>query len=195
MPDDAIQIGEDEWQEYVNELLCVHHSLLNEVYQPVPDLGGDRGLEGFCQNGHSYQAYADQNSLNLKERTRKQKKKISQDLKKLTKYKTWWESMLQGVKLKSWTLVVPNLNDKDVVKYAREQAAALMGKASFIDPSFFATVRSAKNFANARAMLSEPGLVRKSILGVDVLVAGKDVLKPFFCFPCHRFTVQTNCSR
>lgn len=169
MPDDEIQIGEDEWQEYVNELLGVHHSLLNEVYQTIPDIGGDRGLEGFCQNGHAYQAYADQNSKNFKERTRKQKKKIRDDLKKLDKYATWWTSMLQSVKLKCWTLLVPNLNDKEVVKYAREQAALLVAKGhSFIDPSFFATVRTAKGFPNARVMLSEPGLARKVLCPLPV---------------------------
>lgn len=164
MADDEVQIGETEWQDYVNELLGVHHSLLGEVYQTVPDYRGDRGLEGFCQNGHSYQAYADQDSLTIEARTKKQKKKIRTDLNKFVRYATWWESMLQGVKLKCWTLVVPNLNDKEVVKYAREQAKIIAAKGlSFIDPKFYGTVRTAKGFPNARAMLSEPGLVRKAL--------------------------------
>lgn len=101
---------EKEWERYVNQLLATHHAIFGGSYQPVPDLGGDHGLEGFTTDtGEAYQAYADQNSKNNQERTRKQKKKISEDLAKLEKYRDFWEKMLDETRLKQWTLLVPDV--------------------------------------------------------------------------------------
>lgn len=46
-------------------------------------LGGDYGIEGFSTDGIAYQCYADQDSLGLRARTDKQKKKLYDDTVKL----------------------------------------------------------------------------------------------------------------
>src|SRR4051794_32654618 len=52
-------------------------------------------------------------------------------------YEEFWEEMLQGVRLVSWTLVVPDNEDKDVLKHARRKATELMKKnLPFIDVAF-----------------------------------------------------------
>jgi hypothetical protein len=148
---------EKEWERYVNQLLATHHAIFGGSYQPVPDLGGDHGLEGFTTDtGEAYQAYADQDSKNNNERTRKQKKKIHEDLAKLEKYSNFWQRMLGDTRLKQWTLLVPDRDDKEVVKYAKTKARQLAKKGlPFIDPSFFADVKTADDFPVAKAQLRE----------------------------------------
>ncbi len=148
---------EKEWERYVNQLLATHHAIFGGSYQPVPDLGGDHGLEGFTTDtGEAYQAYADQDSKNNEERTRKQKKKIRDDLTKLEKYSDFWQKMLGNTKLKKWTLLVPDRDDKEVVKYAKTKARQLAKKGlPFIDPAFFADVKTAEDFPVAKTQLRE----------------------------------------
>ena len=75
---------EKEWQDHVNRILVVHYHGTEHTYQMVPDkVQGDGGLEGFATDGHVYQCYCDQDSVSTADRTRKQKRKITQDLAKL----------------------------------------------------------------------------------------------------------------
>ena len=152
------QWQEKEWERYVNQLLSTHHSIFGGSYQPVPDFGGDGGLEGFTSDtGEAYQSYSDQNSKNNEERTRKQKKKIREDLEKLETNSEFWQEMLGDTILKHWTLMVPNRDDKEVVKYAKAKARQIAKKGlPFIDPSFFADVKTADDFPVAKAYLRTP---------------------------------------
>ncbi|WP_145724546.1 MULTISPECIES: hypothetical protein [unclassified Nocardioides] len=52
------------------------------MYLPA-QMGGDYGIEGFSTDGIAYQCYADQDSLGLRARTDKQKKKLYDDTVKL----------------------------------------------------------------------------------------------------------------
>lgn len=169
------QWQEKEWERYVNQLLTTHHAIFGGSYQPVPDLGGDGGLEGFTSDtGESYQAYADQDSKNNEERTRKQKKKIRDDLNKLEKHADFWQEMLGDTKLKQWTLLVPNRDDKEVVKYAKTKARQLAKKGlSFIDPSFFANVKTAEDFPVAKSYLGTSVIPRpdKATVTDDAIAA------------------------
>jgi hypothetical protein len=147
----------------VDSLLNIHYSLLGGVYQRVPAKGkGDAGLEGFSNCGHGYQCYSDEGTLTHKQRTKKQKDKITRDLKKLQTNKTFWQDTLQGVKLRRWSLIVPSLDDKEVIKHARKKAKELLNaKLPFIADDFEAYVETADAFPKARAELNEPALVSK----------------------------------
>lgn len=151
------------WQEYVDSLLNIHYARLGGVYQRVPAKGqGDAGLEGFSNCGHGYQCYSDQGTLTHKERTKKQKEKITRDLKKLETNQKFWIDTLQGVKLRRWSLIVPSLDDKDVVQHARMKATeVLKKKLPFIADGFEAYVETADAYPAARAEISEPALVSK----------------------------------
>ncbi len=121
MPPDGERFDGNSWQKYVDSLLNIHYSLLGGVYQCVPAKGGgDAGLEGFSNSGHGYQCYSDEGTLTHKDRTKKQKDKITRDLKKLQTNKKFWQDTLQGVKLCRWSLIVPSLDDKDVITHAQE---------------------------------------------------------------------------
>ena len=105
-------------QEQVERLCTLECELRGECYQPIPDqVDGDAGLEGITSDGFffCYQCYADQDTLNLTERLRKQKKKITTDLGKLKKYKDFWESIFCTHKLRRWFLVTPDVPDKAAI--------------------------------------------------------------------------------
>jgi hypothetical protein len=130
------------WQSHVNAILTIHHHLNGCTYHSVADkVDGDGGLEGFSSDGHAYQCYCDEASVDTADRATKQKRKVTADLKKLETYKDFWEEMLQGVRLVSWTLVVPYNEDKDVLKHTRRKATETRKKnLSFIDVSFHGAV-------------------------------------------------------
>ena len=152
---------EKEWEAYANQLLATHHAIFGGSYQRVPDHGGDKGLEGFTNLGDSYQAYADQNSKTIEQRTEKQKKKIRQDLKKLQTNEEFWREVLGETKMKHWTLVVPAFEDKEVIRYAKTQERKLLRAGlTIIDPSFYVDVKSAEDFPAAKAFLRDPALPR-----------------------------------
>lgn len=176
------QWKEKEWENYVNQLLSFHHSVLGDSYQPIPDYGGDRGLEGCTNKGEAYQAYADQDSKNNKERTRKQKNKIRDDLKKFETYCDFWKEFFVESRLKHWTLMVPSLDDKEVVKYAKTQARKLVGKnLSFVDDTFFADVKTANEFPVAQAAIRIPSLPNlNSVVIEDSDIDDYKVAEPVF---------------
>ena len=154
------------WQEYVNQFLKQHWDLLGlAVYLPVPDrTHGDRGLEGFTTNGHGYQAYADINSRDGSERRKGQVKKITTDLKKLETNCSWWKETLQGVRLRTWTLVVPFLDDANVLKHARKKGGELVEKKlPILADDFQAVVHTSKEYARACELLNNRGLAFRMI--------------------------------
>jgi hypothetical protein len=170
MAPDTQHIDGNAWQEYVDSLLSIHYSRLGHKYQRVPArAGGDAGLEGFSTCGNGYQAYADQESKDNLDRTRKQKRKITADLAKLKKNREFWETTLAGIKLHKWSLIVPHLDDREVVQHAREKGKELLAeKLPFVADDFQACVETPANFVEARANLAEPSLVCKIVRGEPV---------------------------
>jgi hypothetical protein len=163
MGEHARQWGEKEWQSYANGLLSTHYNLFRGSYQRIPDLGGDHGLEGISDCGDAYQCYADQGSKDNDERTRKQKKKIREDLAKLETYKDFWVATLGTRKILRWTLMVPDFDDKEVLKYARKKGRELLAKnLPYIDPSFQVFVKNADDFPSAKLIAREPRLPKGS---------------------------------
>jgi len=152
--------SEQNWQDHVNALLQTHHAQLRNQYILIPDkVQGDGGLEGFSSDGIGYQCYADQESVCTADRSRKQCKKISDDLPKLEKYQKFWARTLQQVKLRCWVLVVPNMEDKAVVTHAREQAELIRRlRLPFIADDFHAVVKTDKDFPEAYKALTSKGI-------------------------------------
>lgn len=152
-----------DWQSYVNSLMSIHHGLRGEQYQRIPDMKGDHGLEGVSTSGDGYQAYCDQDSLTHEDRVRKQKRKIREDLQKLAKHAEFWCEFLGECKLRRWYLVVPELADKEVVRYARSRGRALKKLGlPFLAHDFEVFVCTAEDFPHAVLMAREPRLPRRT---------------------------------
>ncbi len=153
----------------------MHHSNLGDLYQRVPDeTQGDGGLEGYSQAGIAYQMYADQGSKNTGEVTRKQKEKITEDLKKLETNKDFWKETLGVVTIKTWILVVPECHDKAVLKHAQVKMKELRTKKlPFLDPNAMAAIQTLKDFPQACNQLSR----EQSTLRIEVPVPAHDAVE------------------
>jgi hypothetical protein len=163
---ESVSYSGDQWQEWINSLLRTHCRLQGEVYQGIPDkTQGDGGLEGVSTSGDAYQCYADEGSLSEKDRTKKQKKKVTEDLAKLDDNKDFWTDFLQGSLIKRWFLVVPTLANKEVVAHARREAAKLRKKKlAFLDRAFQAFVVTEDFFEEARKHLEQSGALRIDVV-------------------------------
>lgn len=135
------------WQQYVNRLLTTHFRQLGHQYIEIPDKSkGDGGLEGFSTSGEAFQAYADEGSVSTEDRARKQKLKVTRDIKKLVdpQRQEFWKALLQNTKLSHWQLVVPIIEDKSVLVHAREKAEAIRKmKLPYLTKNFQASVIAA----------------------------------------------------
>ena len=71
----------DDWESYCRQLLTQRYGT---SYQPVPDRDrGDFGIDGFTSDGEVFQCYAAQDPLGDADLRKKQRVKITEDLKKL----------------------------------------------------------------------------------------------------------------
>ena len=78
---------------------------------------------------------------------------------------TFWESLLQGSKLKRWFLVAPCVHNKDVLKHARKKASEMRKKnLPFLDPAFQAWVVTEDEFPEAKARLAQAGALTIDIV-------------------------------
>ncbi|NKQ56778.1 hypothetical protein HFP15_28295 [Amycolatopsis sp. K13G38] len=126
----------DAFEEYFWGLLRRRYSPADLVYIPA-EMGGDCGIEGFSTDGIAYQAYADRDSANLRHRTDKQKQKLYRDTEKLKKNAVKLESMLDGVVLQSYFLLVPEYHASELIEYAAKRAGIIRGyNLSFISSNF-----------------------------------------------------------
>lgn len=98
-----------------------------ELFELPATLGGDYGIEGYSTDGIAYQCYADRDSPTLRNRTDKQKQKLSRDLRKIKTNSLKIEAVLGGVVLEHYFLIVPSYHSADLVAYAVDQSAIVRG--------------------------------------------------------------------
>jgi hypothetical protein len=150
------------FQVWVDALLSMHWTIYGGRYQRVPHhTNGDAGLEGVSAALDAYQVYADEETHSSAERSKKQKAKIRTDLRKLTKYRAFWATYLQGQRFRTWTLITPRCEDKSVIVFARTHANKLVASGlDILDAGFQAYVMTPEDFpeANARVNASLPQL-------------------------------------
>ncbi|MFI6540843.1 hypothetical protein ACIBHY_50885 [Nonomuraea sp. NPDC050547] len=133
------------------------------AYIPA-DMGGDCGIEGYSTDGIAYQCYADRDSLTLRARTDKQKGKLYDDTVKLKKYSRRLESILNGLVLDHYFLMVPEYHAAELVAYAHERASAVRNYGlSFISDTFAVHIKTPLDYpAELRAALAD-GAAKASI--------------------------------
>jgi hypothetical protein len=119
------EIGED-WEERFWGLLRRRYERAGLTRIPST-MGGDRGLEGFSHDGIGYQCFADRDSMTLRHRTEKQKRKIRDDTNKLRDHQFDLRAILGGIVLDRWVLAVPEYHAAELVAYANGQATKVCG--------------------------------------------------------------------
>lgn len=116
----------DAFEEIFWNLLRRRYRPEELVYIPAT-MGGDHGIEGFSTDGIAYQCYADRDSLTLRNRTDKQKKKLYEDTVKLEEHKDKLAKVLRDVVLGHYFLCVPEYHAAELVAYAATRAEAVRG--------------------------------------------------------------------
>ncbi|MEQ8460621.1 MAG: hypothetical protein RLO52_10770 [Sandaracinaceae bacterium] len=120
-----------EWERHVHSLLVLHHRDKGDDYQPVPDThGGDLGIEGFSRTARTvYQSYAPQEPLSVSQRYEKHRVKITTDIGKFVRNEKEIAATLgDAVRIRSWVLVVPVHDSKQLVKHATKKQAEVRSK-------------------------------------------------------------------
>ncbi|MEA1013897.1 hypothetical protein [Sphingosinicella sp. LY1275] len=115
MPADALYYwqGED-WEQFCFGLLQDRHGAVH--VQRVPSKHkGDYGLDYYCRKeATAYQCYAVQEPVDVATRAKKQKNKITEDLKKFQENGSAISAIFGGVSVETWTLLVPLHDSADV---------------------------------------------------------------------------------
>lgn len=136
----------DSFEEMFWNLLRRRYPPTDMTYMPAT-MGGDYGIEGFTSDGIAYQCYADRDSLTLRNRTDKQKKKLYDDTCKLKQYANKLEGVLDGLKIEHYFLVVPQYHAAELVAHAATRAKAVREyQLSFIGESFSIKIKTLRDY-------------------------------------------------
>ena len=142
----------DDWESYCRQLLTQRYGT---SYQPVPDRDrGDFGIDGFTSDGEVFQCYAAQDPLGDADLRKKQRVKITEDLKKLENNIEVVSQLTAPAKINRWTLLVPRLVSKEILQHAASKAAELRGKGlDAVAPGFDVKVLTSEDFGAEKQAL------------------------------------------
>ena len=178
MGNDPLQgiLAQDPGEEF--EEICLN--LLRRRYQPAQlvylpaKAEGDYGIEAFTKDGLVYQCYADRDSLSLRDRTTKQKRKLYKDTLKLKTYAAKLESVLGGLLIEGYIFLVPQFDAAELVAYAVKRAEAVRSFGlKFIAPDFSISIkeprdypeelRAAERDGSATAVVPDPSIGNEDV--------------------------------
>lgn len=147
--------GED-FEDLFWGLLCRKYHQ-TDLVRLKATMGGDYGIEGYSCDGVLYQCYADQDSVNLRNRTDKQKKKLYRDTEKLKRYEAKLAAALDGLVVRHYVFAVPQYHAAELVTYANERAAVVRGYGlSFVANDFAIRIKSPDEYpAEYQAALTD----------------------------------------
>ena len=108
------QWGPDEWESFALSLLQERHGHL-EVQRVPATHRGDLGIDFYCTSASViYQCFAVEEPVDISTRAKRQKDKITTDLKKVVDSPAVVAKLFHGVPLTKWVLLVPLQDSKDV---------------------------------------------------------------------------------
>lgn len=138
---------------------------------------GDGGIEAYSHDGLAFQCFADRDSLTLRHRTTKQKKKVLDDTLKLRKNEAILRLRLDGTRLKRWVLLVPEYHTAELVDHCSRRARTVRGwRLSILTSDFRIVVQEEDDYRSELAALHQLGLARLSIPTVEPDDASVDSL-------------------
>ncbi len=111
------------WENYFKDILRRHYKPSN--IKDIPDsYGGDFGIECYSFSGHAFQCYLPEQVSDKGKLTRAQKKKIQDDINKLTiKNVQKFTKLFEGLKISRWILATPEYRDSDMALYCSTKSA------------------------------------------------------------------------
>jgi hypothetical protein len=125
------------WEKHCETMLRHHYGFENFFSVPASD-SGDFGIEFYTTCGTIFQCYCPDSSYSMPEYKKHVQKKINEDLAKLKLYETGIGKMLDGIKIKRWVLLIPEIKTKDLITYCAKKKKETIEKAiSYIDSASF----------------------------------------------------------
>ena len=169
------QWGPDDWEEFSHSLLQSRHGVLN-VHKVPANHSGDLGIDYYCLTELViYQCYAPEEPLDIAVRADRQKSKMTTDLGKLIKGATDVSKLMLGQKLKSWVLVVPNHDSKDLNLHCAKKTGDLRKLGlPLLDENFEVCIQDQNHFPGKAVQDAMAGLTN---LSLSIASPSKEELK------------------
>lgn len=135
--DDKYYWTGDDWESFCQGLLQDRHGSV-EIQKVPSKHQGDDGLDYYCKSeGIAFQCYAVEEPVGPAIRAKKQKDKITTDIKKFIDNGEDVKNLFGGTAVKRWVLLVPIHDSNDVNKHATKKAREVIEKGlAYIDQSF-----------------------------------------------------------
>lgn len=158
-----------DWERHVDYLLRARHG--DENYMPIPDLHtGDSGLEGYSLDGCAYQSYAPDELCKPADLCDKQKRKITDDIRKFIKNSDKLSKLIYGTTIRRWILVVPRQVSQEVLIHANKKSEEVKAhNLPYVNAQeFMVLVRDRESFKAEEQHLIEQGIHKLKIEHDDV---------------------------
>lgn len=157
MPGEYWNGSAEDWQRLIVRLLKTRYPV--GEFLEVPDrVCGDCGIEGFGRDGKAFQCYAAEEPLTTTELTKKQKAKVTKDLRKLVSNKAELLPILGGTRLRYWIFVVPRWENKDLQAHAQAKADEVrQAGLTYIASDFAPSIATGEDFLVERQKLVAAG--------------------------------------
>ena len=164
----------DSWEEYCQHLLKTKY---NEDYQEMPaHTKGNYGIEGFTRSGLVFQCYCPDEEYDTKTLYKNQRKKITEDLGKLKKYKRELQRYFGPTKIKQWVFLTPKFTNKELVAHCQNKASEYRGMADamdILDNNFDVLVKDEQFFLREILIVKQ---ILKQKLPIDVDVREDEII-------------------
>jgi len=146
----------DSWEKFCEDMLRHHYGFENFFSVPARDRG-DFGIEFFTTCGTIFQCYFPDSSYSMPEYKKHIQKKINTDLGKLKDYESGITTMLDGIKIKRWILLIPEIKTKDFISYcAKKKKETIEQEIGYIDSaSFIVKVETDSSFPESSLFARE----------------------------------------
>ncbi len=164
MANSVHQWGPDDWEEFSHSLLQSRHGALN-IHKVPAKHNGDLGIDYYCLTERViYQCYAPEEPLDTAVRADRQKNKMTDDLRKLVKGATEVSKLMLGQKLKSWVLLVPYHDSKDLNLHCAKKTADLRKQGlPLLDDDFQVYIQDQTHFPGKAVQDAMAGLTNLSL--------------------------------
>lgn len=148
----------DQWEDYSHRVLRIKYK--SEDYIKVPaKFGGDFGIESFTKSGKAFQCFCPDGEPNSTELYKKQRNKVTTDIRKLIKNEQELVKLLGATKIDRWYLVTPKYENKELIAHCQKKAAEVRAKGcSHIDPNFEILILTEEDFELENGTLAAAGL-------------------------------------
>lgn len=138
------------WEKYCQSLLRLRY---RDEYQEVPaQFGGDFGIEGFTRTGITFQCYCPNEDQSGIELYKKQRDKITTDIKKLIKNASVISSLGAGT-IREWHFLTPYFNNNQLISHCRTKETFVRRQVlDTIDNDFSIYIKTEDDYIPERQM-------------------------------------------